>query len=76
MINYTLPDFTVGLGLNLFFIRLLEQRPALFQDGVAHRQRVRLLSRVRPERRPRVLARASHASADGGGVLALGRGTA
>ena len=34
MINYTLPDFTVGLGLNLFFIRLLEQRPALFQDGV------------------------------------------
>lgn len=25
MINYTLPDFTVGLGLNLFFIRLLER---------------------------------------------------
>ena len=24
----------MGLGLNLFFIRLLEQRPALFQDGV------------------------------------------
>lgn len=34
MIKYTLPDFTVGLGLNLFFISLLEQRPALFQDGV------------------------------------------
>lgn len=34
MINYTLPDFTVGLGLNLFFIRLMEQRPMLFQDGV------------------------------------------
>ena len=35
MIKYTLPDFTVGLGLNLFLIRLLEQRPAWFQDGVA-----------------------------------------
>ncbi|RNL48972.1 hypothetical protein [Paraeggerthella hongkongensis] len=35
MIKYTLPDFTVGLGLNLFFIRLLEQRPDWFQDGVA-----------------------------------------
>ena len=34
MIKYTLPDFTVGLGLNLFFVRLLEQRPALFQDDV------------------------------------------
>lgn len=34
MINYTLPDFTVGLGLNLFFIRLLERRPDWFQDGV------------------------------------------
>lgn len=33
MINYTLPDFTVGLGLNLFFIRL-QQRPGWFQDGV------------------------------------------
>lgn len=33
--KYTLPDFTVGLGLNLFFIQLLEQRPAWFQDGVA-----------------------------------------
>lgn len=34
MINYTLPDFTVGLGLNLFFVRLLEQRPDWFQDDV------------------------------------------
>ena len=34
MIKYTLPDFTVGLGLNLFFVRLLEQRPALFQDDM------------------------------------------
>ncbi len=34
MINYTLPDFTVGLGLNLFFIRLQTQRPDWFQDGV------------------------------------------
>lgn len=32
--NYTLPDFTVGLGLNLFFIRLLAQRPDWFQSGV------------------------------------------
>lgn len=35
MMKYTLPDFTVGLGLNLFFIRLIEQQPACFQDGVA-----------------------------------------
>lgn len=34
MINYTLPDFTVGLGLNLFFVRLQAQRPDWFQDGV------------------------------------------
>ena len=34
MINYTLPDFTVGLGLNLFFVRLRAQRPDWFQDGV------------------------------------------
>lgn len=34
MINYTLPDFTVGLGLNLFFVRLQAQRPGWFQDGV------------------------------------------
>ena len=26
MINYTLPDFTVNLGLNLFFVRLLRER--------------------------------------------------
>ena len=34
MIKYTLPDFTVGLGLNLFFIRLLERRPDWFQENV------------------------------------------
>lgn len=34
MINYTLPDFTVGLGLNLFFIRLLDEHPELFEPGV------------------------------------------
>ena len=34
MMTYTLPDFTVLLGLNLFFVQLLERRPALFQDGV------------------------------------------
>ena len=34
MMMYTLPDFTVLLGLNLFFVQLLERRPALFQDGV------------------------------------------
>lgn len=34
MINYTLPDFTVGLGLNLFFIRLARQRPAYFLPDV------------------------------------------
>lgn len=32
--RYTLPDFTVGLGLNLFFIDLSERSPAWFQDGV------------------------------------------
>lgn len=34
MIKYTLPDFTVGLGLNLFFISLLARRPGWFQDDV------------------------------------------
>lgn len=34
MITYTLPDFTVGLGLNLFFVRLIERYPERFQDGV------------------------------------------
>ncbi len=34
MIKYTLPDFTVGLGLNLFFIRLLETNPDYFAEGV------------------------------------------
>ena len=32
MINYTLPDFTVGLGRNLFFIRLAKTHPELFRD--------------------------------------------
>lgn len=34
MINYTLPDFTVGLRRNLFFIRLYKNHPELFQDDV------------------------------------------
>lgn len=34
MINYTLPDFTVGLGLNLFFIRLQQRQPSWFQEDV------------------------------------------
>ena len=37
MINYTLPDFTVGLGLNLFFIRLLEQRPDVYKRQASWR---------------------------------------
>lgn len=35
MIRYTLPDFTSGLGLNLFFLRLLETNPEYFADKVA-----------------------------------------
>lgn len=35
MITYTLPDFTVNLGLNLFFVRLLCEQPDLFRDDVA-----------------------------------------
>lgn len=35
MINYTLPDFTVNLGLNLFFVRLLRERPQMAREGVA-----------------------------------------
>ncbi len=34
MITYTLPDFTQGLGLNLFFCRLLKARPELCRPGV------------------------------------------
>ncbi len=34
MITYTLPDFTQGLGLNLFFCRLLANRPDLCRPGV------------------------------------------
>lgn len=34
MLNYTLPDFTVGLDRNLFFIRLFETHPDLFQSDV------------------------------------------
>ena len=34
MITYTLPDFTQGLGLNLFFCRLLKARPDLCRPGV------------------------------------------
>lgn len=34
MITYTLPDFTVGLGLNLHFARLLAERPAWMQPNV------------------------------------------
>ncbi len=32
--KYTLPDFTVGLGLNLFFIQLRERQIDWFQEGV------------------------------------------
>ena len=35
MINYTLPYFTVNLGLNLFFVRLLRERPEMAREGVA-----------------------------------------
>lgn len=34
MIKYTLPDFTNGLSLNLFFIRLLQEQPECFLDEV------------------------------------------
>lgn len=34
MMKYTLPDFTVGLGLNLFFIQLRERQAGWFQEGV------------------------------------------
>ncbi len=34
MITYTLPDFTQGLGLNLFFCRLLKARPDFCRPGV------------------------------------------
>ena len=73
MINYTLPDFTVGLGLNLFFIRLLEQRPGAVQDGVRIDSVYGCFPACDLNGGRAVLARASHASADGGGVLALGR---
>lgn len=33
-ITYTLPDFTANLGLNLFFIRLFNERPDWMQPGV------------------------------------------
>lgn len=33
-ITYTLPDFTQSLGLNLFFVRLLRERPELCRPGV------------------------------------------
>lgn len=34
MITYALPDFTVNLGLNLFFVRLAAQRPEYFMPDV------------------------------------------
>jgi hypothetical protein len=34
MIRYTLPDFSVGLGRNLFFIQLFDTHPEFFQEGV------------------------------------------
>lgn len=34
MICYTLPDFTANLGLNLFFVRLMDENPSWFQDEV------------------------------------------
>ncbi|MDO5024192.1 hypothetical protein [Slackia piriformis] len=34
MMYYTLPDFTANLGLNLFFVRLMDERPSWFQDEV------------------------------------------
>lgn len=33
-LNYTLPDFTVYLRMNLFFIQLLRTNPEMFIDGV------------------------------------------
>lgn len=35
MINYTLPDFTANLGLNLFFVRLLREHPEMGRENVA-----------------------------------------
>ena len=35
MLNYELPDFTGSLGLNLFFVRLLHERPGIAMPGVA-----------------------------------------
>lgn len=35
MIVYTLPDFTQGLGLNLFFCRLLSQQPHMCRENVS-----------------------------------------
>lgn len=34
MLKYTLPDFTAGLGLNLFFVRLARQLPDWMQPDV------------------------------------------
>lgn len=34
MITYALPDFTVNLGLNLFFVRLAAQHPEYFMPDV------------------------------------------
>lgn len=34
MIKYTLPDFTHGLGLNLFFINLLKKQPEWFFENL------------------------------------------
>ena len=34
MINYTLPDFTSALGLNLFFARLFMERPEIMRPDV------------------------------------------
>lgn len=33
-IEYTLPDFTANLGLNLFFVRLFMDRPSWMQENV------------------------------------------
>ena len=35
MMNYTLPDFTQNLGLNLFFVRLIREHPDWAREGVA-----------------------------------------
>lgn len=34
MINYTLPDFTVNLGLHLFFVRLMREHPDWARENV------------------------------------------